>query len=224
MKKTAMLFAALLALLAVMSACAPATTAPATTAPVTPTNTPDSVTPEPSVTPDPEQLNSQVQAMMPILDSVVLSMGDDGYDGTDAQFLWTALYLTSVNWPSAHPMIDQTDTATLLVPKAVMQAFASAISADYEALPELPADFTAVQYDEALDAYRLERSDRGTSRTALDAVSQLEDGTINATIHLLGEPDEFFGAYTLTLVPNEDTASVDAGFIYSIVNVTRVDS
>lgn len=210
MRKSLILLAALLALSTVLSACAAGTaqyggnSTPVVTESPAVTVTP-AVTDAPAMTPDMSQVKTDVEAMMPILDSIVETMGigeDSAYTPNDDAFCWYVLYLMGVNWGATHPLVEQTDER-VIVPRQAMQEFASAAFFDYSDLPAVPDDMAqSVQYDESLDAYRLAYSDRGTSETRMGTLDVAADGTVTVNVELYEIPDELLGTITFTLVAN----------------------
>ncbi len=225
MKKLPKLLAALIALSVLLTACAPAaqpaaTATPAATAPAS-TDAPADL---PEATPDMTKVRTDVEAMMPILDSIVRTMGINGttpYEPENAEFVWNVLYLMGVNWGDTHPLVEKTDEF-VIVKRQVMQEFASAAFFVYSDLPEVPESMAAsVQYDEGLDAYKLSYSDRGNTETRLGAYGIADDGTVTANVDLYELPDSKLGTLEFTLVPNAYAAGItDPIYQYSVSAVT----
>ena len=225
MKKLPLLLAALIALSVLFSACAPAaqpaaTATPAATAPES-TDVPADL---PEATPDLNKVRTDVEAMMPILDSIVCATGinaTDAYNPENPEFVWSVLYLMGVNWGDTHPLVEETDEC-IIVKRQVMQEFASAAFFVYSDLPEVPESMAAsVQYDEALDAYKLAYSDRGDSGTKLGAFGVADDGTVTANVDLYEAPDTKLGTFEFTLAPNIYAAGItDSIYQYSVSGIT----
>ncbi len=117
--------------------------------------------------------------MLPVLDSLVRALGIEGesaYAPDNAEFFWTTLYLTGVNWGHTHPLARQEDGAAV-VPAQTMQEFAGAAFFDCSPpLPAIPESLAqSVFYDEALGAYRLAPSDMGETTVRIDRYT-LEPG------------------------------------------------
>ena len=224
MKKLSILIAALIALTVLLSACAPAaepaaTATPAASAPAA-TDVPTGM---PEATPDMTKVRTDVEAMMPILDSIVCATGinaTDNYDPENPAFVWSVLYLMGVNWGDTHPLVEKTDEC-IIVKRQVMQEFASAAFFVYSDLPEVPEDMAAsVQYDEGLDAYKLSYSDRGDSETKLGAFGVADDGTVTANVDLYGAGTKM-GSFEFTLAPNVYAAGItDPIYQYSVSGIT----
>ena len=127
MKKTLTLLIVLSALCTILAACSPAAPAldggSASLAPAaSPTPT---ASPAPAATPGPVELRKGVEAMMPILDSILNTMGmtdTTPYAPKDADFFWSVLYLTGVNWGHTHPLIEYNNVHAI-IPSQVMQEF-----------------------------------------------------------------------------------------------------
>ena len=158
----------------------------------------DAETAEPEATPEqtPETapqatpagtLSERVSAMMPIMDSIVRTIGIEGetaYAPEDATLVWQVLYLAGENW-SGEITGAARDGDTVVVPHAVMEELALAAFSDIAALPEIPeALLASVTYDEASDSYRLAPSDKGDTETALSTFYETEDGGIIAYVAL----------------------------------------
>jgi hypothetical protein len=210
MRKSLILLAALLALSAVLSACGAGGTEPAVAPTPAVTEVPAATdvpvaTDTPAVMPDISKVKTDIEAMMPILDSIVGTMGigeDSAYTPNDDAFCWYVLYLMGVNWGATHPLVEQTDEC-VIVPRQAMREFASAAFLDHNDLPAVPDDMAqSVQYDEGLDAYRLAYSDRGNTETRMGALDVAADGTVTVNVELYEIPDELLGTIAFTLVAN----------------------
>ncbi len=230
MKKSLILLAALFALSTVLSACALGTAQPSQTAAPAATEVPavtaaPAATDAPAATSDMSQVKKDVEAMMPILDSIVETMGigeDSAYKPNDDGFCWYVLYLMGVNWGATHPLVEMTDEC-IIVPRQAMQEFASAAFFDYKDLPAIPEDMAqSVQYDESIDAYRLAYSDRGTSETRMGTLDVAADGTVTVNVELYETPDELLlGTITFTLVANPYVEGINEPiYLYSVSNAT----
>lgn len=230
MKKSMILLAALLALSAVVSACAAGSAQPVGSQTPIMTETPSvtvapAMTDTPAATPDMSQVKTDVEAMMPILDSIVETMGigeESAYKPNDDTFCWYVLYLMGVNWGATHPLVEQTDEC-IIVPRQAMQEFASAAFRDYKELPAVPDDMAqSVQYDESIDAYRLAYSDRGTSETRMGTLCVAADGTVTVNVELYDAPDEeLLGTITFTLVANPYVEGIaEPIYLYSVSAAT----
>jgi hypothetical protein len=224
MRKSLILLAALLALSAVLSACGAGGTEPAaaptpavTEVPAA-TDTP-AMTDTPAATQDISKVKTDIEAMMPILDSIVGTMGigeDSAYTPNDDAFCWYVLYLMGVNWGATHPLVEMTDEC-VIVPRQAMQEFASAAFFDND-IPAVPDGMAqSVQYDESLDAYRLAYSDRANTETRMGTLDVAADGTVTVNAELYEVPDELLGTIAFTLVANPYVEGISEPiYLYSV--------
>lgn len=220
MKRLITPFLALLTLCGLLTACAaPATPAPeatggpvATAGPVATDAPAQTEPPALAGTPDMEEVKQGAEAMMPILDSIVRTMGiggDTPYAPRDAEFFWSVLYHMGENWGHTHPLVERKEDGAVIVPRQVMQEFATAAFLDYDGLLPLPQSLAqALAYDEGLDAYRLAPSDMGATETRLEEVFTGADGVITARVSLNVGPDELLGMLDFQLAPNPYAAGV----------------
>lgn len=226
MKKGSLVLAALLALCTVLAACSPSPAAPsgspvpsASEAPAAAQTPSPTEGPLPSPTPDVEAVRGDVEAMMPILDSLVRTMGSRGtipYAPRDGEFFWYVLYLIGENWGQTHPLVQRGEDGSVTVPRQVMQEFASAAFLDYDDLLPLPESMeSSVRYDEGLDAYLLAPSDMGSTDTRLDGLSVQGDALVVRVG--LYEGEDFLGALEFTLVENPYADGIsDPIYLYTI--------
>lgn len=170
---------------------------------------------------DDVELTQKLDAMLPIADSVLRTMGVEGefaFDPADAEFAWTVLYLTGVNWSFVAEDIKYTDDyVQIVVPAARMREFARALGLDdVPAIPESLAQ--AAAYDAEQNAYLLEGSDAGDSYTRIDS-HELDGDDVIVTVALYGygESDhEYIGGLKLRLTPDPEPGEL---FAYRVVGV-----
>ncbi|MPM85375.1 hypothetical protein SDC9_132455 [bioreactor metagenome] len=165
-----------------------------------------------------------VEAMMPILDSIVRTMciGDTAaYQPQDPEFFWNMLYLMGVNWGHTHPLVEQTEEY-VKVPRQVMQEFASAAFLDYSDLLPVPESMAgSLWYDEGLDAYCLAYSDKGDTETKLESVAAGADGSITAVVNLYETPDTFLNMVEFVLVANPYVDGIsEPTYFYTVRSAT----
>ena len=202
--------------------------------PSVPMRTPgETVAPEAPAAPDDSAVaqtvpaEQTISAMLPVVDSLSRALGIEGepaYAPDDAECFWTTLYLMSVNFGYAHPLIRQESDVTI-GPRKVMQEFAGAAFFDCRGLPDIPASLAqSVVYDEALDAYRLAPSDMGESTVQIDRFTLEPDG--GAVVYAgLSLGDEPIGElrFVLTANPNaKDTAGTQ--YPYSVAAAERLQT
>ncbi len=164
-------------------------------------------------------LEKKMNAMLPVLDSIVRTMGVEGegrYAPEDPAFIWNVLYLAGENWGGLHPLVRQ-EGDTVIVPAEAMLEYASGAFAGLAALPEIPAALAqSVRYDAAMDAYLLAPSDAGAAETELAHYALEGDGSIFALVRLFVAEDTL-GSLRFTLVPNAAAETRSAPvFLYSV--------
>lgn len=168
----------------------------ATTGTQTPKAEPDSTS---SKDVDNDAIDDKIAAMLPVFDSVICVMGEDGYKPTDKTFFWTTLYLMAVNFEN--DKIEAVEDGQLKVPRQVMQEYATAFFKDYSDLLEIPKELSdIIKYDESWDAYMVNASDRGESFTEI--VNYTAEGENIQVITELKDRDTVYGTYTFTLITN----------------------
>ena len=103
------------------------------------------------------EVPDEVDGMRPIMIGLCKAMTGGGtYDPSDSLFYWEALY-SSINGNTwVHQDISLADNgAGYMVPKAVMEAYATAMFGDASDLPDIPSNMGGVQYVEEEDSYML---------------------------------------------------------------------
>ncbi|MDL2238006.1 hypothetical protein LJC56_09295 [Christensenellaceae bacterium OttesenSCG-928-K19] len=229
-----------------LGACAPTENIPAESstpdATVLPAVT-ESVDPIPEtsdmvVTPDTEQdievTKKNVEKLMPILDSIVRTIGivgDMEYTPDDPEFFWTVLYLMSNNWGTTHPLVepngDDTTIGATHVPTSVMEEFAGAAFSSYPEYPAIPASLeNSIWFDEEMGAYICESSDMGSTQTKLDDILVAQDGSVTAKVGLYdgaGTPEDLLGYVSFTLVKHPNAEGISNSiYLYSVTGATKI--
>jgi len=187
---------------------------PAAATEAAPTPAPEQPLPE-------EDVDGMVQDMMPILDSIVRTIGIEGegqYDPQDEGCFWYVLQQMGVNWGQTHPLYEK-EGDTIILPRQVMQEFASAAFYEYDDLLPVPEYLAeSVAYDEGLDAYRLAPSDMGDSYTELESVTRDGD-RLNVTVALYVGDGELLGHVDFVLISNPYSDGItDPTYYYSVVD------
>lgn len=237
MKKLLMILVVVIAFSSIITACAPATQAPA----AQPSDQDVSASPkaEEAVTATPapadmeyastdpisDEVRQDIEAMMPILDSIVRAMEIEdaaSYAPRDGEFFWSVLYLMANNWGETHPLVE-IDIDETVAPRMVVQEFASAAFTDYDDL--LPISETlkgVVRYDESYDTYRFAMSDAGDTYTGLISCAPSVNGAIDAKVGLYdGSVDELLATANFTLLENPYADGIsDPIYLYSVNAVT----
>lgn len=165
-------------------------------------------------------ISRDLDATLPLLDTIVLTIGVEGeipYDAEDPDTFFCALYLLGVNWPEVSDRITM-EGGDVVVPIDVMNAIAAALGQDE--IPEIPEYWQAsIALDEAGGAYRLGGSDRGESHSRVDSYEVTEAG-VAAVVGLYGIDDdggdELVGVVKFLLAKNDEE---DALFPYRLVSV-----
>ncbi len=198
------LFAVIIAVMLCVSACTPnQTTSDKTAESEQPAQEQEVISagqirPEEPVSLDESPLSDEdtkaVNAMLPIMDSILRSIGidsDSEYDPSDLTFFWSALYLTGVNWgmsiqPEAEePTVTEDEQGYVTVAETTMQDYAAAAfgSRDLRSIPELYADY--ITYDEATETLKLAPSDSGDTLTVIESIVKEGDYvTVNTGLYL----------------------------------------
>lgn len=162
----------------------------------------------------------EVQAMLPVLDSVMRAMVemDCSYQPQDSAYFWMVLSLLAVNWGQDN-LLCEIEENELKVPRQVMQEYASAAFLDYDDLLPIPAESETamVRYDEAWDAYYVGLGDVGDSYTQIASVSQLEDGStqVEVTMGSYDVPQMYTMQAVLAPNPYAD-GMADPVYLYSV--------
>ena len=165
----------------------------------------------------------KLTAMGPVLDSLVRNMGIEGevaYSAEDAELVWTQLYLHGVNWGFLNEGV-QVDKQ-VRVPGEVLRGYAQAAFAGMEALPEMPADMSGIEYDAATDAYVLSGlGDAGVyTYIVIERYAERTDGSVLALVDLYNtETNMRLGSLLVDMVP----APVGSAWPYSVTNAVRDD-
>ncbi len=172
-----------------------------------------------------DEVEEKAEAMMPILDSIVRTMGIGGtvpYAPKDEEFFWSVLYLMGENWGETHPLV-QRDGDTVVVPRQVMQEFASAAFLEYSDLLPVPESYAqTLAYDEGMDAYRLAPSDMGNTSTELEDIAMEGDGSMIVRVALYEEPDTLLGKLDFTLVDNPYVGGITQPSYYYTVSAASL--
>ncbi len=174
----------------------------------------------------------KLEQMIPVLDSFANAMGVEGeyaYDAQRPEFVWTQLYLMSVNWANQYTEITQTSDQ-IAVPAALMQQFAAASFHALQALPQIPAAQTdaqqdaalsvPVRYDAASDSYLMETSDAGENYTMIEGYALSAEGDLLVKFGLYGADEARLGGFTAQMTENlTQTPAAQVQFPYSVKNL-----
>lgn len=210
------------------TATPPAITAP--TDPIAPTPAPGDPENTPSAEREAAQARTHMEAMLPILDSIVRTTGiagDTEYAPDDPAFFWMVLYLMGNNWGPTHPFVDTGEDGITAIPARVMEEFAGAAFSGYTEFPPIPQSLqSSMFFDEENGEYILQPSDMGGTQTKLGGISTASDGSVRATVELYDgtdDPADYMGAvnFTLTRHPHADEIS-NSIYLYSVTGAEKV--
>lgn len=181
-----------------------------------PVSTPSMFTTE-EATPSVED---KVQAMQPIMDSIIRTMGVEGeysYAPRDPEFFWTVLHLMAVNWGTTHSYVEIEDDGTIRAPRQVMQEFASAAFLDYDDLLPVPPQNAEILYDDAWDSYFFLSADAGDTKSSIEEIKQESNERLAVTVFLRDAEGDVLGSFVFILVPNPYLDGiVSPNYYYSI--------
>ena len=166
-------------------------------------------------------------AMAAPIDSLARCMleNDLTYAPDDPEFFWTALYYFTGGYAMGHAAVEMTEEYQIKVPRQVMQEHALALFADYDDLPELPADMQGrITYDESMDAYFVMPGDIGLSETKLTNFGKIADGyVLTAELWSTDEDVNLIAAWDVKLVDNAYAEGIsEPTYHYSVSDMTRV--
>ncbi|MDO4549530.1 MAG: hypothetical protein Q4D04_15680 [Clostridia bacterium] len=164
-----------------------------------------------------ETRDSDVEAMLPVLDSVMYAMIEcnRAYSPDNSEYFWTTLAMIAVNWDIDNPLSEVVDPE-LRVPRRLMQEYAAAAFANYTDLLPVEQD-GLVRYDEAWDAYFVGLGDKGDIETRISGYSFLEDGTVEVEVVMSSFDEVELYTMTASLEPNPYADAVTGGtYAYSV--------
>lgn len=159
-----------------------------------------------------QDTDSDVEAMLPVLDSVMRAMIERNcaYAPDYADYYWTTLCMLAVNWNIDDALCEVVDNE-LRVPRKLMEEFAVAAFYNLDALPPISDDFTLARYDEAWDAYMVSLGDVGDSYTYIANYEYNEDGTVMVNVVMGSHDEPVLYSMLSTLAPNPN----GAGYTYA---------
>ena len=175
------LLAVIIAVMLCAAACAPKETA---MDPVTPgTEGGQTASPEADDTGEfiSEEEGRNINAMLPIMDSIVRSIGIDSdtkYDAKSDDLIWSVLYLTGVNWgmsiepETAEPTVTTDEQGYVTVPASTMEDYAAAAFGGDRSIPQIAVSFAeSVTFTDSAEAYKLAPSDMGDTIARIDSIT-----------------------------------------------------
>ena len=128
-----------------------------------------------------EEDGRNINAMLPIMDSIVRSIGIDSdtkYDAKSEDLIWSVLYLTGVNWgmsiepETAEPTVTTDEQGYVTVPASTMEDYAAAAFGGDRSIPKIAVSFAeSVTFTDSAEAYRLAPSDMGDTIARIDGIT-----------------------------------------------------
>ena len=128
-----------------------------------------------------EEDGRNINAMLPIMDSILRSIGIDSdtkYDAKSEDLIWSVLYLTGVNWgmsiepETAEPTVTTDEEGYVTVPASTMEDYAAAAFGGERSIPKIAVSFAeSVTFDDSAKAYRLAPSDMGDTIARIDSIT-----------------------------------------------------
>ena len=128
-----------------------------------------------------EEEGRNINAMLPIMDSIVRSIGIDSdtkYDAKSDDLIWSVLYLTGVNWgmsiepETAEPTVTTDEQGYVTVPASTMEDYAAAAFGGDRSIPQIAVSFAeSVTFTDSAEAYKLAPSDMGDTIARIDSIT-----------------------------------------------------
>ena len=165
----------------------------------------------------------QLDEMLPLFQSIILTTYNGAYSATDPDIFWIAMYYTCVNIGDKHPDVEIVDDgSSIKVPTKVIEEYASALFTSFLGIPALPKDY-GITYLNEEKAYSMMLSDSGDIEVNISSFKPIGDDQISVSVRISSpsEPDNFED-YTFILVNNPYFSSTEhITFSYSVVSVEK---
>ena len=155
-----------------------------------------------------EEDGRNINAMLPIMDSIVRSIGIDSdtkYDAKSDDLIWSVLYLTGVNWgisiepETAEPIVTTDEQGYVTVPASTMEDYAAAAFGGERSIPKIAASFAeSVTFTDSAEAYRLAPSDMGDTIARIDSITP-DGSAVKVSVGLYLGSGERLGGMVFTL-------------------------
>ena len=175
---------------------------------------------------------AKLEAMIPVLDSLAISLNvdqdetdDDGsalrltYSTADTGLVWSQLKNVAANWLSLDPELAEVDedNNVIVVQGATMDAVAAASFQSLLLAPMPPEDEELAQgmtYDQADDVYLVDLTESDGHYIVIDRTAQDGDALLVKCTLYEGETDRWLGELTARLQP----AAVGSEYPYSVTD------
>lgn len=174
-------------------------------------------------------ITKEQENMLPIMDSLMMCMGDNdySYDSTNPEFYWSALYyvtnLCGRERDGNGVSVDGVE-GIMKVYYRVVQEFATATFADYTDLIDIPEGVENIKVNpEDNEEYVLSMGDRGSSASRIVSWETESDGSQTVVAQLYDVADDaVIVECKFVLVDNVYADSVSSPtFLYSVKSAER---
>jgi uncharacterized protein YceK len=230
MKKLTAILLAIMLLLGV-SGCAGTTSAtqpPAKQATATITPTEPVATTQADATPKQltEDQSGTAETMLPVMDSIIRALYENDLEqySTDPSFVWTVIYLLSVNYHQDTEGVEiDTTEGVMRVPAKLVEGMMAACFNGVSDLPQQESS-SMVEYDPDSDMYIMPLSDMGYTYTEVKEIAgdTQDDNNLVITVDFLSpdKPDEPLAQYVFTITPNaQNWQYPELIYMYSVMSV-----
>ncbi len=150
----------------------------------------------------PELSEEKMEHMLPILEGIALA-AESGkiYDSQDAEQFWHMLYSVAYcNGEQGQEAVWQ-EGGDLSVSKALMERYAAACFEGFSKLPEVPAEFEQVSYEESTGKYLLKNTEQSETYAKIYSVQEMTQGIYRVDLNLFAGDDELpYEQYEFILV------------------------
>ncbi len=153
-----------------------------------------------------EEDGGNINAMLPIMDSIMRSIGIDSdakYDSKSDELVWSVLYLTGVNWgmsiepEAAEPTVTTDEEGYVTVAASTMEDYAAAAFGGERTLPKISGSF-AETVTAADGSYKLAPSDMGNTIARIESIAP-DGSTVKVSVGLYLGSGERLGGMVFTL-------------------------
>ena len=167
-----------------------------------------------------DMVEEHLYQMVPVLDSMMRTMGIEGefaYDANSPHIFWTQLSQLGANWGHLNPLVTQ-ESGKLVIPTSVMQEYAAASFSGMESFPAIPQEITSIRFDAATNTYRVTMSDKARTHIIIERYAYVADGTLLVGVGLYDSQSlERLGGQLVQMADaNQDNAAANQPFSYEV--------